>query len=341
MLRAITLGLAIGTAAAATVSGPAGALNTTETASQQLEQMVSNMAEGQEHAATAPTPKFLNAEQEVVILEEEEARQSHGRALAVCNCAAYMNGAQPGNPLCFKRVGSNRICYPQTFDGRCEDTLWTSCTDGPQPSPNAAPIAEVDKFTSYLNARITLRVAGDIPTHQLPTAAQFTTALATYTQLKEKRINVITSGTNDDTMRGNAATSIVRSISPGRRLGKMGGSGSSTEVVMFATLAAKGANRRDALNAQLQAMEELPEIDGRSYVVKHLTVTEQSDQPMVCTPQAESLKAEAAALLAELVQLQQEALALVKGSLELAKANCDGATMLAIENALGVPSAGP
>ena len=110
---------------------------------------------------------------------------------------------------------------------------------------------------------------------------------------------------------------------------------------MFATLAAKGANRRDALNAQLQAMEELPEIDGRSYVVKHLTVTEQSDQPMVCTPQAESLKAEAAALLAELVQLQQEALALVKGSLELAKANCDGATMLAIENALGVPSAGP
>jgi len=75
----------------------------------------------------------------------------------------------------------------------------------------------------------------------------------------------------------------------------------------------------------LQLTEELPDMGGVSYRVVHIAILEQAAHPLVCSAPAESIKAESARLLQQLIALKEEEVQLLRrGSQRSANAtNCD------------------
>jgi len=107
----------------------------TASSAEQLEQMVSKMASSQDRHVDPPPPRFVDAEQELVILEDDAAQ--HGRqasGIPACNCNSYVNGAVPFSYACSKQQGATKFCYPAV--GLTCNSDMTLCID---PYPSASP----------------------------------------------------------------------------------------------------------------------------------------------------------------------------------------------------------
>jgi hypothetical protein len=326
MLRAGLPLLLVGAACAAAVAPLHEAHSPNDQSSTaRLEALVRDMAE-QQGAIPAPTPEGHS--EDVVILEGSERRR-----LGRCTCNHYRNGARAGSPVCNKMEGGQRVCYPQNA-GTCSDreaTLCGSSGGGGRPQASPAPsffnAEEQDADDVYLNVNLQIYDA-HTNSSALPSADQFAHALAQLTSTRRSRVNVlVTRGAPQGVRAGTPVTAAQASA---------GASG--TTATVQATFAVKTTARREALEASLLLSEELPEINGRSFRIVHQQVFEASGHPLVCAAHEESVKAEATALLRQLVALKRTEVELMQQGVvqNAGHAVCDDALLQRIAHQLGV-----
>ena len=309
-------GAVCGAAVAPELSEPP---NASKAAAARLSEIVNGMAAGQQ--AAAPTPQTLSLDEDTVIME---ARLGDRRALGRCRCDHYRNGAASGFPLCAKVENGRTICMPQHNNACSSDAV--VCSDGGEGRAEASPDpsvgfvdAESDESGDfYLNVNFQIHHAGTVAAAQLPTASQFVQALAEMARLSKARVNVITSW-------GAPGVQVRASGVAAQAAAHRGSSDAVNTATVHATFALKSDQRRDALEAMLQLAEELPVIDSVTYHITHVTILEHTTHPLVCNAAAETVKAEAAALLQQLVELKQEEVELLRtGAAHAANATaCD------------------
>jgi len=292
-----------------------------------LAELVSSMAAGQQ--TSAPKAEVVSLDDEAVIVE---ALDGNRRSLGRCRCDDYHHAAAAGMDLCAKVESGRTICTPQ-HNNRCkaEEVKCSGRGDRPAASPQPSAggdfsDAELQELGDvYINANFQISPEGGktLSMQGLPTAEQFVTALAEMTRLSRSNIHVITSW---DFANDKVRAAATRSVAD-RHLVTTAGD----EAMLHATFAIASERRRDALEALLQ-VTELLHIGGVTYKVNHVTILEHATHPLVCNAEAETVKAEAALLLQQLVALKQAEVELLQTGLAKSQNTtaCDGAALHAL-----------
>lgn len=337
MLRFASSVLLVGAARAAAVAPDARPGDANATA--RLEALVGEMAAGQQRGtASAPTPQPLA--EDVVFLEGAERRR-----MGSCDCDVYRNGATAGSAVCSKLEGGQHTCSPTMWDGTCSDMVSTLCPSttisAGSPTLRASPgptffDAEEPPSEMYLNVNLQVRNADTTSASQLPAPEQFVQALSDMTRLSSGKINVVT--TWGAPLGTRAATAVTQPGTAQYVPATGDASASGTTATVHAAFAVHSTHRREAVVAQLQNSAELPAIDGHAFSIVHREVFEESTHPLVCREGAETIKAEAAALLRELVSLKQTEVELMRQGVTQSVGSpvCDDALLQRIARTLNV-----
>lgn len=311
MLHALAAALVVSAAHAAAVSPEteaAARASHDAPAPRVLEDLVRDMAAGQD-ASVGASHRDAPEGHDVFILEDTGRRQ-----LGKCSCNEYRNGASPEEPTCGKVESGRTVCMPQ-HNGRCHGE-YVTCQGKKQfdvPTSSPTPYAsdeDEDDGEGYVNVNLALSHAGSLSASQLPGDDAFAASLAKLGGMKSGSVHALTSWAAGNGQRSSDATA------------------PSTRVTVHATFTTKGSRRREALEAQLQMTESLivPGVAG-NFEVASLEILDQAVHPLICSPGAESLKADAKALLKQLVALKETELDLVRQAISRgtnpAPSDCD------------------
>lgn len=322
MLSAVSRLLVLGAACAAAVeplAEPAPVPQPAGASERRLESIVSNMAAGQRGGQASSVSLELA---DMVILDGQVGHDSRQLKQSKCHCERYRNGAAPGTANCLKTESGMKTCYPMGPEGCnreatvCDEEPTASARNhwyGHQPSASPGPVffdAEVEEFSVYTNAKIHI-----VHVSSLPDADAVAEALASFAGLPINKVSA--------TVAFGGAPVAVRS------------SHSSTSTI-FASFEMKKNAQREALEAKLRRMVELPAVGGKAFPVQHIELIAQSSHPLVCGPEADGVKAESAALLKQLVQLKEAEVALMRAHVERASATCDTHALSSIAHSLGI-----
>jgi len=297
VLHALAAALVISAAHAAAVSPETEAASARSSGDSPvprlLEDLVRDMATGQQ--ASEATSRSEPEEHDVFILEDTGRRQLGG-----CSCNEYRNGASPEQPSCAKVENGRTVCMPM-HNGQCH-SQYVACRGKKQfaadvLSASPMPRSDVDEdgHDVYVNVNLALSHAGSISASQLPSADAFAASLAKLGDVESDRVHALTSWAAGNGQRSSDAMTL------------------GTRVTVHATFTAKGSRRREALEAQLQMADSLSVVGvvGKFEVVS-LEILDQAMHPLICSPDAESLKTDASALLKQLVALKETELDLVR-----------------------------
>lgn len=276
MAMALMLGMAAGKAVNPEEATPDAAAAPAAVA--RLRSLVSDMEARQPSVAAAPEPQPVLLDDDAVIVEAHARRE-----LGSCKCKEYRNGALKGSQSCVATEGSKKICYPRNSYGKCDSGMSTCGGGGgglsasPAPSSRMLADAEVtdEPGEAYLNVNFQIHNANVASESQLPPDEAFVDSLASHTGTSKQKLLAYVRWA-EGASQGSAATSAPQA-------------GTAT---LHATFTVSSAKQREALEAQLQLTEELPQVNGLSFRVVLLTVNDEDRYPRVCARNAKKVEVE-------------------------------------------------